>query len=161
MAVEVENPDFEAIALCSLGNAELALGRHAQATEAFGRAKEIATMLDTATRLDAGAGLVRVAMAQLDATLAQQRAEELMPNLSGHNALEGTESPYLIRLTCQQALARVGDPRAAALLGSAHAELLAEAVSITDAALRQSFLNNIPEHRTIMAEWTRNPAQRF
>jgi class 3 adenylate cyclase len=161
MAVEVENPDFEAIALCSLGNAELALGRHGQAAQAFGRAKEIATMLDTATRLDAGAGLVRVAMAQLDATLAQQRAEELMPNLSGHNALEGTESPYLIRLTCQQALARVGDPRAAPLLGSAHAELLAEAVSITDAALRQSFLNNIPEHRTIMAEWTRNPAQRF
>ena len=161
MAVEVQNPDFEAIALCSLGNAELALGRDAQAAAAFERAKEIATELDTATRLDASAGLVRVALAQQDVPLARQRVEDLLPHLDGHNALEGTEAPYLIRLTCQQALVRAADPRAAQLLGSAHAELLAEAVRITDAALRQSFLGNIPEHRAIMAEWTRNPAQRF
>ncbi len=161
MAVEVENPDFEAIALCSLGNAELALGRHAQAAAAFGRAKEVATALGTATRLDAGAGLLRVALAQQDATLALQGVEDLLAHLDSHNALEGTEAPYLIRLTCHQALARLGDSRAAQLLGSAHAELLAEAVGITDAALRHSFLNNIPEHRAIMAAWARNPAQRF
>jgi hypothetical protein len=161
MAVEVENPDFEAIALCSLGNAELALGRHAQAAAAFARAKQIATTLDTATRLDAATGLVRVALAQQDATLVQRLVEELLSHLDSHDALEGTEAPYLIRLTCHQALAHAGDPRAAQLLGSAHAELLAEAVSIADAALRQSFLNNIPEHRAIMAAWTRNPAPRF
>ena len=161
MAVAVQSPVFEAIALCALGNAELALGRHAQATAAFRRAQEIGLTLDNATRHDASAGLLRVALAQQDAVLARQLVEDLLPHLGGDRALEGTEAPYLIRLSCHQALARVGDPRAAQLLGSAHAELLAEAIIISDAALRQSFLNNIPEHRTILAQWASHPAGRF
>ena len=161
MAVEVRSPVFEAIALCALGNAELALGRHAQATAAFRRAQEIGLTLDNATRHDAGAGLLRVALAQQDATLARQLVEDLLPHLGSDRALEGAEAPYLIRLTCHQALAFVGDRRAAQVLGSVHAELLAEAITISGAALRQSFLKNIPELRTIVAQRASHPAGRF
>ena len=92
--------------------------------------------------------------------MARQMVEELLPHLGSDVALVGTEAPYLIRLTCHQALARIGDPRAAQLLASAHADLLAEAITISDAALRKSFLNNIPEHRTIVSLWTSNPVRR-
>jgi predicted ATPase/class 3 adenylate cyclase len=160
MAEAVQSPVFQAIALCALGNAELALGRHSQATAAFKRAQELALSLDNATRHDASAGLLRVALAQQDAAMARQMVEELLPHLGSDVALVGTEAPYLIRLTCHQALARIGDPRAAQLLASAHADLLAEAITISDAALRKSFLNNIPEHRTIVSLWTSNPVRR-
>jgi hypothetical protein len=36
--------------------------------------------------------------------------------------------------------------------------LQATAAAIADAALRQSFLNNIPEHRAIVAAWGALPA---
>ena len=50
-------------------------------------------------------------------------------------------------------LARAADPRAGELLASAHAELQARAATITDAALRESFLSNVPQHREIVAAW--------
>lgn len=161
IAIDVRSPVFEAVALCSLGNAELALGRHAQAAAAFERAQSVAVVLNNATRHDAAAGLARVALAQGNVAAAMQVVEGLLPQLTGNNPLEGAETPYLIRLTCHQVLARVHDPRAAPLLGSAYVELLSAAATITDDQLRHGFLHNIPEHGAIMAAWASNPAGRF
>jgi len=157
IAIEVQSPVFEAIALCALGNAELALGRHGQAAAAFERAREVATALDNATRHDAAAGLARVALAQEDIGTALQAVEDLVSQLCAHGKLDDAEAPYLIRLTCHQVLALAGDSRATQVLRSAYADLLAQAVTITDSALRHSFLNNIPEHRAILAAWTPDP----
>ena len=153
MAMEVQSPIFEAMAQCSLGNAQLAAAQPDRATAAFQRALEIAVQLDNATQHDACAGLARVALAQDDISDAQRWVEPLLAQLGSSAGLEGSESPYLIRLTCQQALARLNDPRATLLLHSIHTELLAAAALIDDDALRDGFLQNIPEHRGILQTW--------
>ena len=161
IATKVQSPDFELLALCALGDAELALGRHAPAREAFERARDIALRLDSATPHDACAGLARVALAQGDVTAALQAVQEQLACLLGDGALQGAEAPHRVRLTCYQVLDRAGDARAAKLLAHAHAELLLAAVTITDAEWRRSFLHNIPEHQAIMTAWAADPASRF
>jgi tetratricopeptide (TPR) repeat protein len=154
IASAVQSPEFEATALYALGNAELALGHFAPATVIFERAYAVALALDNAAQFDARAGQARVALAQGDTVGAMQAVESLLSQLAGGGTLEGTKAPYLIRLTCHQVLARVGDPRATALLASAHAELMALAATLTDAAPRHNFMNNIPEHRAIVASFS-------
>jgi class 3 adenylate cyclase/tetratricopeptide (TPR) repeat protein len=154
IASAVQSPEFEATALCALGNAELALGHFAPATVIFERAYAVALALDNAAQFDARAGQARVALAQGDTVGAMQAVESLLSQLAGGGTLEGTKAPYLIRLTCHQVLARVGDPRATALLASAHAELMALAATLTDAAPRHNFMNNIPEHSAIVASFS-------
>jgi predicted ATPase len=158
IAIAVESPDFEVIALCALGNAELALGRYAAASAAFERARAAALQIESATQHDAAAGQARVALAQDDVQAAMQ---VLLPGLADGRSLEGTEAPHLIRLSCYQVLSRAGDPRATKMLAHAHTELLLASLTIADTALRESFLNNIPEHRAIMAAWASDPASRF
>jgi tetratricopeptide (TPR) repeat protein len=154
IANALQSPAFEASALWALGNAELALGRHAAATAAFERARDLALVLDNVSQYDAMAGLARVALEKDDVTGAMQVIDALLTHLVGNGRLEDTEAPFLIRLTCHQVLVRNGDPRAIELLTNAHAELHALATTITDAALRHSFMNNIPEHRAIVAAFS-------
>ena len=153
IASAAQTPEFEAIALYSLGNAELALGRHAAATAAFEQAQSVALAIGSATQHDASAGLARVALAQGDAASALPTVTRLHRLLLEENLIEGTEAPYLIRLTCHQVLARVGDPLAQTLLVTTHTKLQAVAAAITPTTLRRSFLDNIPEHRAIVAIW--------
>jgi tetratricopeptide (TPR) repeat protein len=153
IAGAAQSPEFEAIALYSLGQAELALGNPVAAALAFERSGIVALAIGSATQHDASAGLARVALAQGDAAGAIKAVAELLRQLDNGDALEGTEAPYLIRLTCYQALARLGDARARALLQSAHSELQAVAATLTEVTLRQSFLSAIPEHRAIVAAW--------
>ena len=56
-------------------------------------------------------------------------------------------------LTCYQVLREGGDPRAEAILGTAHETLAARAASIDDETKRRRFLENIPHHRQIVAAW--------
>ena len=65
-AVAVHARDQEAAALCRVGDAELALGRHAPAAEAFASAHARASEIASPYRHDASAGLARVALAQGD-----------------------------------------------------------------------------------------------
>ena len=67
--------------------------------------------------------------------------------------VDGAEYPRLIELTVYRVLAAAGDPRASAWLQRAHSALMAQADAITDAALRQMFLTNIPHRRDIVALW--------
>jgi hypothetical protein len=53
-------------------------------------------------------------------------------------------------LTCYKVLEAASDPRAQGVLAASHDLLLKQADNIPDAALRQSFLCNIPEHREIV-----------
>lgn len=157
VAVALQDQAAETKALVRLGEAELALGRHAAATEAFDRAFAVASATDSVNRHDASAGLARIALASGDVVAARLALEGLLAHLGGGGTLKGTNAQR-IRLTCHQVLARTGDPRAAELLAAAHTELQARAGTITDAALRQSLLNNIPEHREIVAAWATRQA---
>ena len=164
-AVAVHARDQEAAALCRVGDAELALGRHAPAAQAFASAHARASEIASPYRHDASAGLARVALAQGDTAAAMQALEPLLAlgakTGADDNPLEGVEFPRLVEWTCHRVLASAGDPRAAEWLARAHEALQAQAATIADAALRQGFLCNIPVHREIVAAWaTRNAANR-
>lgn len=153
IAIAVKDSQKEASALCWLGRAELALGNQSAAAAAFARAEDIALQLDNLYRYDAAAGLAQVAVAQDEIAVALEALQCVLVDLAGGGRLDSADSPRLVRLVCYQVLARAGDARAADVLADAHAELQSKAATITDATLRQSFLNNVPEHRDIVAAW--------
>jgi tetratricopeptide (TPR) repeat protein len=151
IAIAVQSPESETSALCTLGDVELALGHHAAAALAYERANAVALTIDDPMQYDAAAGLARVALAQGDVARALVPVEGLLAHLMGGGTLEGTEKPRLIELSCHQVLASAGDPRAAELLARAYAEIEVRAAAIADPTLRHSFLNEVPEHREIVA----------
>ena len=156
-AVAAHARDQESAALCRVGDAELALGRHVPAAQAFDSAHARAGEIASPYRHDACAGLARVALAQGDTAAAMQALAPLLAvgarTGADDNPLEGVEFPRLIEWTCHRVLAMRGDPRAAEWLARAHEALQAQAATISDAALRQGFLCNIPAHREIVAAW--------
>ena len=153
IAIEVQSPESETSALCVLGEVELALGHHGAAEAAFERGHAVAVAIDDALQYDAAAGIARAALARGDLPRALAIVEGLLAHLAGGGTLEGSESPLQIELNCHQVLARAGDPRAKALLESAHAGLQERAATIADAGLRHVFLTAISEHREIMQAW--------
>ena len=153
IGIEVQNPEHEARAQCHIGHAELALGHIEAASTAFERSRSVALAADTEAQHDAAAGIARLALAQGDTATAMTAVEGLLAHLASGGTLVGTDGPRLILLICHQVLARALDPRAAQLLADAHAALLVIADAIADDALRASFLDNIPEHREIVAAW--------
>ena len=101
---------------------------------------------------------VRAGLALLAAVPPIAESVKARHDLDGFNVRVGMESS-LIRLTCYQVLQRAGDSRAAEVLAGAHVGLQSRAATITDTALCHGFLNNIPEHRAIVAAWAAHPAE--
>ena len=153
LALAVQATDLQALALWALGNAELAAGQHAAAAAAFERGQAVAQASDSELRHDATAGLARVALSVGDVDGAMRQVGVLLEHLAGGGSFDGTLGLRLIELSCYQVLQRAGDTRAAELLESAHAGVLEHAATIQDAGQRQSFLNNVPENRAIVAAW--------
>ncbi|HEX6720672.1 MAG TPA: hypothetical protein VF107_03835, partial [Burkholderiaceae bacterium] len=158
-AVAVHARDQEVAALCRVGEAELALGRHAPAMQSFASALARATEIASPYRDDAAAGMARVALAQGDTWAAMQALEPLLAAgaaaTGDDNPFQGAEFPRLIEWTCYRVLASAvdGDSRAAEWLARAHQALQAQAATIADTELRRGFLNHIPCHREILAAW--------
>ena len=157
IAVAAQARDIEVIARLRLGDAELALGRWAAAQQAYTQARARALEIDRPWLHDASAGLARVELAKGDAAAAVAALQPVLDQAAAGATLDGTEYPRLIELTCHQALASAGDPRAADWLARAHSALMAQADAITDAGLRKGFLHNIPFHREIVAAWGLGP----
>jgi len=154
--VAAQAGDHQVDALFRLGEAELALGRHAAARQAFEQGRAQALEIESPWQHDASAWLARVALAQRDGAAALREVKSLLAHLAGGGTLVGTLTPRLIELTCYRVLAGAGgggDPTAAEWLTRAHEALQAQAATIPDAALRQGFLHNIPLHREIVAAW--------
>ena len=157
-AVAVHARDQEAASWCRVGEAELALGRHAAATQAFAAGQARAVEIGSPYRHDAAAGLARVALAEGDTAAALQALQPLLADpaaVADAGLLEGVEFPRLVELTCHRVLEGAGDrDRAAAWLARAHGALQRQAATIADPALRQGFLRNIPAHREIVMAWS-------
>jgi tetratricopeptide (TPR) repeat protein len=160
VAVEIANPPLELLARIALAQAELALGRHASATAAFESALDKALALENdglvyavAMGHEARAGMARAALAQGDLDGALVHVERLLPYLGTGDTLPSSEDSPLLALTCYRVLAGAGDARAVHLLDVAHRTLEAKAATVPDAALRHSFLADIPENREIVAAW--------
>ena len=158
IAVHVQARDYEAQSLYRVGEAELALKHLEAAAAAFERAESVAAAIGHRIEHDAVAGRARVALAGSDITGAMALVERLLASPATTGALDGFDAK-LIMFTCHQVLASTGDPRAPALLDSAHALLQRRAATINDAALRQSFLTHISEHREILMAWQKQREQ--
>ena len=156
-AVAVQARDQEIAALCREGEAELALGRHAEATQSFASAHARAVELASAYRYDAAAGLARVALARGDTEGALHAMQPLLApaeqSVADDDPLEGVEFPRWVEWTCHSVLATAGDARARDWLARAHAALERQAATIADPALRDGLLRNIPVHAEIVAAW--------
>jgi tetratricopeptide (TPR) repeat protein len=157
--VAAESRLYQIDALHNLGNAQLALGHWAAAQEAFERVEALAREIDVSTKVpNALEGRARVALARGDLTMALKAVQQLLEYVGEGDGvpsaakLVGTEE-HRIRLTLHQVWCRAQDPRAGAALIEAHRALLCEADSITDSALRRSFLTLIPENCEIAALW--------
>ncbi|HSW21428.1 MAG TPA: AAA family ATPase, partial [Burkholderiaceae bacterium] len=151
-AVHVQARDYEAHGLYGVGEAELALQHLEAAATAFERAESVAAEVGHGTEHDAVAGRARVALAASDIAGAMGFVERLLASAAATAAPASVDTKRIL-FTCHQVLLSAGDPRAAALLDSAHALLQSRAATINDPALRQSFLTHIPEHREILAAW--------
>ena len=152
--------DRELDARLRLGHAELALCRFDAARGAFDEMRREAQAIASPWRHDAVAGLAQVALAQGDGALALRELQAILSHVATGGTLDGTVKPRLIELTCHQVLARADDPRAAEWLTRAHGALQAQATSIDDVGLRQSFLQNIPHHRDIVLSFEAAKASR-
>jgi len=153
-AISTGARDDEAVALWCIGNAELALGRHAEAIHAFGSCKTFSSTHGLAFQHDAIAGLARVSLAAGDVTTAMSHVEGLLAHLRGGGSWEGTRLPRLILLSCSQVLPCAADTRATAMLAEANANLRQCLATITDEGLRQRFLRDVPENRDIATAWS-------
>jgi class 3 adenylate cyclase/tetratricopeptide (TPR) repeat protein len=156
IAVAAQGREKEVEARLRLGDAELALGRRAEARQAYTQARAGASEIGSPWQHDASAGLARVALAAGDdgaAQAAMQALQPLLDHIAAGGTLDGTEVRRHIELTCHQVLARAGDPRADEWLVRAHGALMAQTEALSDIGLRQGFLRNIPWHREIVAAW--------
>ena len=144
----------EVLATMQVAGAELALGRLAEARQTYSQALQQALAMGDSQRHDASAGLVRVALAEGDVGAALAALQPLLDYVAAGGSLRNTQERD-IELTCHRALARAGDPRAADWLARAHTALMDGAATITDDALRQGFLQNVPYHREIVAAWAK------
>ncbi len=153
VSAAVQSPEFESSGWRSSGDALLALGRLDEAARAFERAETLADAVGHGGRHDALAGRARVALAAGDTATAVEHVALLLARRADGEANWDGADARLILWVCHQVLAVAGDARAAALLDDAHAELQARAATIGDAALRESFLANVPHHKAITNAW--------
>jgi tetratricopeptide (TPR) repeat protein len=160
----------QALALCSdlaglatlavvqfnLGLALEGLGDTTEAQPAF--EQSLAYLLDIgdeANALDARAGLARCRLAQGDPEAALTLIEQSLTWLSIHS-LSGLEHPFRFYLTAYQVLQAAGQAEAAQqVLAEAHTLLQERAANIADEGLRQSFLENVPQNRALVAVWVK------
>jgi hypothetical protein len=158
MTVVAQARAYQVQAELNLGAAELALGDTAAARHAYSQARAQAREIGSARKHDASAGLARVALAEGDVAKALAEVQSVLDHVASGGALDCTEEPRWIELSCHQALARANDPRAAQWLSRAHTNLMAQAEAIDryagDPTMRHGFVHNIPQHRDIVASWS-------
>ena len=92
--------------------------------------------------------------AQGDTAAALAQAEGFLPLLGGA-PLPSSAEPLRLFWTAYRALRADNDPRAPGILAAGVALLQAQAALIEDAALRQTFLQQVAANREIAAEWKR------
>lgn len=153
LARELSFRPIEQAASLSIGRALLAGGAPDKAAPLFDQALAIARELGNAGRvIEALEALLLLALAQGDRSATRAHAEALLTS-------DGLDRSPSALLACHQALAAVGDDRAAELLARAHAALLARASKLDAEADRQRMLAAFPAHRAILAAWAARPQE--
>jgi len=150
LAIEGRDPVSEVEVLCTLGAVLAALGDCNTAKALCERALALATVKGLPMENIARMGIARAALAASDIGSAVREADILLASLERGDC--GSEA-LMIQIVCYRIFCSIDEGRAMSLLESAHSTLQATGAAIRDPALRKSFLENIPEHRDIVAAW--------
>ncbi len=138
---------YLALVLESCGDAEGAVQGFAAAEEVFTRTGACGFAIDALV------GLARCALVQGKLEQARRHAMAVWDHLDEQGA-KGLEFPILAYHVCAQAFDALGEPeRARAAVEVGYRELMAHAAKISDVAWRDSFLENVPEHRAVIEKW--------
>jgi predicted ATPase/class 3 adenylate cyclase len=156
IAKKREQAQVEAVAegLIWMGHAWLGLDQPGKAIPAYQESLAIRRELDQ-PHLAMGvlAGLARAELARGEAGSAWSHVEEVIAYLDSGGNLRGTWEPIRIYLTCYQVLERVENQRAGAFLEDAFSILQERAERIPDEDERRRYLEVVPWHRELVAEW--------
>lgn len=149
MARQLDGGASQADALVLLGLVREALHQTAAAATAYREAVTVYVTLGHHHRAaEPHAGIVRLALATGAPANAMAEVEEILTILY-HHPLAGFDEPFQVYLTCHRVLAANHDPRAAALIATAHELLVAYATRIPDQPVRRAFLEEVVTHRAV------------
>ena len=142
----------EASALLHMAFAYEGLQLWAEAADAYCQARQLYQRLDIApARLEAEAGLARLALAQGQWVDAMAWTEQLITSLP-QQANVGLYEPFGIYSTLYHVLAANTDPRAATVLQQGY-DRLHQVAAPLDEATRQRFLTAVPINRRLVAAY--------
>jgi tetratricopeptide (TPR) repeat protein len=155
LARDLEDSLNQGFSLNNIGHALKAIKQWDAAVEAYQRAMEIrreAGQLNLA--MESLSGLAEVCIAQDDENCAWLYVEQILGHLDS-STLDGAIEPFRVYLTCYHILHAHQDPRTQDVLAQAYQLLQERTNNITDAVLRESFLENVVTHREIVHEYNR------
>lgn len=137
-----------------LAQTQLALDKLGAAQESCTQALASWQTLESSPyRLQTHACLAEIARRQNDFARAQNECAAIFEFLQAHPNRQGAPSALAALLACYQVARARHDANASALLDKAYAQLQARAEKISDAALRQCFLENVPTNAEITRLW--------
>jgi tetratricopeptide (TPR) repeat protein len=148
---ELGDRHIQGFALTHQGHALTALGHLDKAVEVYNQALELRSELGQQNLItETLGGLARVELQRQDPKQALHYVEKILTHLES-GTLAGTEEPFLVYLTCFRALRANQDPRATAILETAH-RLLQEQIS----QLQQAETLADPDPRTQTESFVRS-----
>jgi tetratricopeptide (TPR) repeat protein len=135
-------------AFVELGEAEWALGRHAEAVQAFERARALGGS-DVMHDQEPTAALARVALARGDVAAAVREIERLIGSATTPTR-PVADFRDRFRWTCFQVLSAAGDPRADEWQRATRVSVQASLGAISDPAIRRRAVTHVPLFREVM-----------
>jgi tetratricopeptide (TPR) repeat protein len=153
IGLDIGARNLQGRSLTILGHAVAGLKMWTEAVDAYRRALDLYRELGRHRQATGPlAGLARISLARGELALALGYVEETL-NYLKIAALDGTDEPIRVYLTCYRVLCANQDPRAPDVLMTAYHLLQERAAKITDENLRRLFLENLVAHRELLATW--------
>ena len=126
-----------------------------QALTAFNGAIEIRrSPTPSSLLMESVAGLIRLNLQRDQLLESKALVQELVQFLLQQGSFDGAEEPFLIYLTCFQALQASGDSKNAVMvLGTAYKQMQQQAEKLQTSAYMRSFVQDVPHNREISKRW--------
>jgi class 3 adenylate cyclase/tetratricopeptide (TPR) repeat protein len=148
---EMEDPMGEGSVLNCQGTLAYIQGQYEQARSCYEQALALRQASGLISIAEDRAGLALVDLVQGELDQASAEVEEILAIVNDDPHLSGATHPGRVFLACYQVLQAGQDPRTDEILAQARTLLQQRAAKIADPALRHSFLQNVPEHRQLLA----------
>ena len=157
LALRCENREHEGRAMMLRARIEAAAGDAITAEARLERAAAVFELIDAAPfacEVRAELALLHLGTGRL--ADARAGAERVAAELDAGLSTASIDEPLKPRWACHRVWRAAGDARAGAAIDAAHAALQAEAAHLDEGEMRRGFLENVPLHRAIVADWQAN-----